>query len=342
MPYSHHSHSGQFCKHGEGSLESIALEAQRKGFKMYALTEHCPRWRVGDLYDEEVEAGMKPEDLQEQFDAFLVEAHRLRDLHRMEILVGVESEHIYDEDLDLLKGLVERNQDRIEFVVGSVHHVNGYPIDFTRRKFNECLWSYAVGGNAGPMPPDEDGVEKGLREYGISQEDYYTGLEKLLEEYFHAQRRMLEALKPAVIGHFLLPFLFAQPHSLDTSSPTNLTIHQFPKAETLAYSNIEYIVSYGGLIELSSAALRKGFSFPWPGEEVVEMVVKAGGKFCLSDDAHKVGQVAAKYRDLKDWAKEHGIRSDQVARLTKRKNGKLEVVVDENADIWEDDFWNGL
>lgn len=57
MPHSHHSHSGEFCKHGNGRLEDMILEAKRKGFKMYALTEHCPRWREEDLYDEEVKVG---------------------------------------------------------------------------------------------------------------------------------------------------------------------------------------------------------------------------------------------------------------------------------------------
>jgi len=55
MPYSHHSHSGQFCHHGSGSLESMVEAAAKRGFKMYALTEHCPRWREQDLYPEEVE-----------------------------------------------------------------------------------------------------------------------------------------------------------------------------------------------------------------------------------------------------------------------------------------------
>lgn len=54
MPYSHHSHSGQFCKHASGLLEDVVLEAIRQGFHVYGLTEHVPRHRKEDYYPEEV------------------------------------------------------------------------------------------------------------------------------------------------------------------------------------------------------------------------------------------------------------------------------------------------
>ena len=54
MPYSHHSHSGQFCKHASGTLEEVVKEAISQGFKVYGLTEHVPRYRLQDRYPEEV------------------------------------------------------------------------------------------------------------------------------------------------------------------------------------------------------------------------------------------------------------------------------------------------
>ena len=54
MPQSHHSHSGQFCKHAVGSLEDVVKEALNQGFEVYGLTEHVPRYHVKDLYPEEV------------------------------------------------------------------------------------------------------------------------------------------------------------------------------------------------------------------------------------------------------------------------------------------------
>lgn len=54
MPFSLHSHSGQFCKHAVGSLEEVVLEAIKQGFAIYGLTEHVPRYRLQDLYPDEV------------------------------------------------------------------------------------------------------------------------------------------------------------------------------------------------------------------------------------------------------------------------------------------------
>ena len=54
MPHSHHSHSGQFCKHATGLLEDVVKEALSQGFEIYGLTEHAPRYRTSDLYPEEV------------------------------------------------------------------------------------------------------------------------------------------------------------------------------------------------------------------------------------------------------------------------------------------------
>lgn len=55
MPYSYHSHSGQFCKHGYGLLEDVVKEAIRKGFHGYGLSEHMPRYDDSELYPEEIE-----------------------------------------------------------------------------------------------------------------------------------------------------------------------------------------------------------------------------------------------------------------------------------------------
>lgn len=57
MPFSHHSHSGQFCAHAKGTLEEMIQAAIAKGFHTFALTEHIPRGNE-DLYPEEVHHGL--------------------------------------------------------------------------------------------------------------------------------------------------------------------------------------------------------------------------------------------------------------------------------------------
>jgi histidinol-phosphatase (PHP family) len=54
MVVSFHSHSGEFCHHASGTLESVIQSAIEKEFVMYGLSEHMPRYRACDLYPEEV------------------------------------------------------------------------------------------------------------------------------------------------------------------------------------------------------------------------------------------------------------------------------------------------
>ena len=54
MPFSHHSHSGQFCLHAQDTLEQMIEAAIAKGMIVFSLTEHMPRDCVEDLYPEEV------------------------------------------------------------------------------------------------------------------------------------------------------------------------------------------------------------------------------------------------------------------------------------------------
>ena len=55
MPFSFHSHSGQFCKHAFSTLEEVVQRAVEVGFTHYGLSEHMPRYETEDLYDEETE-----------------------------------------------------------------------------------------------------------------------------------------------------------------------------------------------------------------------------------------------------------------------------------------------
>lgn len=54
MTVSHHSHSGQFCCHAKGTLDEVVQAAIEQGFSTFGLSEHVPRYRVQDLYPEEV------------------------------------------------------------------------------------------------------------------------------------------------------------------------------------------------------------------------------------------------------------------------------------------------
>lgn len=260
MPYSHHSHSGQFCRHATGTLEEIVLEAIRQGFEVYGLTEHVPRYRQDDLYPEEVpslpnvcslfdsffsrvQAGLSPDSLIQQFTDFLDEAHRLRVAYASQItlLVGLETEFITNKDLEELSTLLEEHAGRIEYIVGSIHHVNAVPIDFDHASFERALHTCVV----------TDAVAE-MNATGKSRMDAF------LSNYFDAHYRLLERSHPEIIGHLDLCRLY---------NP-ELRFAEFPNAWDKLKRNVKFAIEYGALFEVNAAALRKGWRTSYPGDDV--------------------------------------------------------------------------
>ncbi|KAJ6597782.1 Polymerase/histidinol phosphatase-like protein [Mycena vulgaris] len=273
MPHSHHSHSGQFCKHAVGSLEEVVLEAIRQGFEVYGLTEHVPRYRTADLYPEE--ESLTPEELAKQFEDFLLEAHRLKSLYATQIrlLVGLETDYITSLDLDQLHEVLQKHQGSVQYIVGSVHHVNEIPIDFDLATFRKAVDTIDCTG------------EHTTKDGGF------------LSAYFDAQYELLQRFHPEVIGHLDLCRLY---------NPT-LRISEYPEAWERVQRNIIYAIDYGALFEINASALRKNWSTPYPGEDLVEIILQNGGRLALSDDSHGPHAVGLNYGRLPEYLQRVGV-----------------------------------
>lgn len=107
-----------------------------------------------------------------------------------------------------------------------MHHVHTFPIDFDR-PFYEKARDKAGGTD-----------------------------EKLFEDYFESQYEMLQALKPPIVGHFDLIRLLSDVRDSDFEGMGEVWVK--------IQRNLEYIASYGGILELNSAGLRKGLAQPYP------------------------------------------------------------------------------
>lgn len=231
MPYSHHSHSGQFCGHAKDTLEDVIQAAIAKGFHTFALTEHIPR-PPEDFYPEEADSHTE-ESLAKLFDAFIVETNRLRDVYsdKIEILIGFESEWIRPSTLHIIRSI--RKKHTFDFFMGSVHHTHTIPIDFDRAMYEQAREK--AGGTD----------------------------ERLFEDYFDSQYEMLQALNPPVVGHFDLIRLLSDHRDAEFQG----MIGVWEKIQR----NLEYIASYGGLLELNSAGLRKGLAEPYPCRSICQV-----------------------------------------------------------------------
>lgn len=233
MPFSHHSHSGTFCPgHAQDALEDIVQTAVAKKFKVFALTEHMPR-HEHDRYNEEIEAGTTLQDMIENEARYFAEACRLRDKYQEQLFMplGFEGDWCGPHSLELIQRSLQSHS--YDFFLGSIHHVRGVPIDYDRATYMRAR--DAIGGTD----------------------------EALFEAFFDEQLDMLHALRPPVIGHFDLIRLLSDTPDLDWQS--------LPAIWTKILRNLDFIASYGGILEINTAALRKGMAEPYPKTEICKV-----------------------------------------------------------------------
>jgi len=165
----HGGHSGQFCRHARGELAAVVERAIEAGFTHYGLSEHAPRDRAEDLFPDEQD--LTPADLSQIFDAYTAHARELRERvkDRLDLLVGFETERLPPTHwAERMRGL--RARYAVDYIVGSVHDVDGQPIDFSAeatRKLAEAL----------------------------------GGAEALQLRYFDAVADLVQTLCPEVVGH---------------------------------------------------------------------------------------------------------------------------------------------
>ena len=138
--HSHHSHSGDYSAHGTDPLDSVVNQVINLNFHTYCLTEHIPRIERKFIYPEELSLGKTPEEiitkLETSFKNFMSHAQEIKARYtdkpdvRTQFIIGMEIESCDKIHIEYAKRIMKENSDILKFCVGSVHHVNGIPIDF--------------------------------------------------------------------------------------------------------------------------------------------------------------------------------------------------------------------
>lgn len=349
--HTHHSHSGSYCRHAKDTLESVLQRFDQLQFHTVGLSEHCPREQEASLYPEEKEVGLTPNQLVDTFRAFVRRARELQSHYapRLNVLVGAETEHLGSltflmEQLALLPGAVPLpdgatsatasaregasstslvplgahvGKGAIDYLVGSVHHVRGTPIDFDPPTFDLALRSFRGEGSA-------EGQAESPNDNNALAHAY------LMTEYFDAQYEVLRVLRPEVIGHMDLcrlysPHMPVRPSAADSSQTNPATGEQMGQAGSLnaalfrvwakVQRNVRYAAAYGALFEINSSALRKGWKTAYPGPEILQLIQQVGGRVCLSDDSHGVAQVGLNYARARDYLMQNNV--DRIWVLTR-------------------------
>lgn len=280
------------------------MTARSKHMTTFALTEHIPRGD-DDLYPEELAAGFNAEKLSTEFDAYVAEAHTLR--HEvedsqevpMQILVGFEAEWISAKDSAArVRDVLEKHD--FDYFIGSVHHVRTIPVDFDRTCYERAR--DACGGSD----------------------------EALFGDYYDSQLEMLQSLKPTIVGHFDLIRL------LSDHPDANWKTIDRGEIWFKIMRNLRYVVDYGGLLELNSAALRKGLEEPYPRSEICTAFMELGGSFVMSDDSHGVDQIGTNYERLFQFMNRIGLKK---VEFLEKKDGGLRTSSIQLADLESHAFW---
>jgi len=193
-----------------------------------------------------LQQGLSLAAINQQFISFLDEAKRLKAHYASQItlLVGLETEFITPRDLEELECILEQYQPHvIEYIVGSVHHVHGIPIDFDEATYRRSVTSFGGGGTR-----DSTEGDRGQ-------------LEAFLLAYFDAQYELLQRFKPEIVGHLDLCRLYTP----------DLKFTDFQEVWKRIERNVEYAIAYGALFEVNAAAFRKKWKTAYPGPDVAQV-----------------------------------------------------------------------
>lgn len=249
----HGGHSGEFCLHAHDRLALLVEEYARQGFAWVGVTEHMPPSEDGYLYPDERDAGLSATLLQEQFQRYVSTARELQQSYqgRLPLFVGMETEY-YPGAIDWAKSL--RETYNLDYLVGSVHHVDGTCFDFSPEDYQRAL-------------------------------DQQGGYEPLYCAYFDAQLDMIEQLKPEVIGHFDLIRIH------DPDYPTRL---QCPAVMARFERNLRRVRELGLILDYNARALVKGAPEPYVSVPILDLAIALGIDLLPGDDSHGVDSVGAR------------------------------------------------
>ncbi|XBW37785.1 hypothetical protein QEN19_003365 [Hanseniaspora menglaensis] len=299
MPFSHHSHSKDYIGHGVGALDELVENVLKQEFHTFCFSEHMPRLSSKYLYPEEIAAKNDTKFLKEQFEAYLNRVTSIKKDNKdstTKFIIGTECECA---DLSHIKYAKEifnfQYSGRLQYLLGSVHHVNSVPIDY-----------------------DIDTFEKAI----INSNNNFL---QFLKDYFNLQYEMLIELKPKIVGHFDLPGLLMKDCTLkiDKQDGKVLDTMSFEKSSSivrvndydiddyifdifkeqllpLVQRNMKFIVDSNLALEINTSGLRKQLKYPYPSIKLALYFKKLGGKFVLSDDSHGLSHLGTNYVKCKE------------------------------------------
>lgn len=245
----HGGHSGQFCHHARDTLEDVVLAYIKAGFSWVGITEHMPPLDDSRRYPDEAASELSAAGLQAQFRRYFAECRRLQEKYagQIRLFTAFETEN-YPGSTSFVQELIRETQP--DYIVGSVHHVGGIGIDYNAEHYRQAV--QAAGSVA-----------------------------QLYCDYFDDQFAMLEALQPAVVGHFDLIRIF---------DPDYLHTLQHGDVQRRITRNLQLIADLGLIMDYNLRGFDKSLE-QYPSLPVLQQALKTGVTVVPGDDSHGVNSV---------------------------------------------------
>lgn len=255
----HGGHSGQYCDHARDTLAQIVAAYHDAGFECVGLTEHMPPFDDAWLYPDEAGLGRTAKWMQARFASYVAEARALQHAYRgrMGILVGMESEWYPGCGP---WGASLRETHGLDYVVGSVHHVGGECVDFSKQDYERIAIRFG-------------------------------GLVPLYAAYFDAQLEMMQATGPEVMGHFDL-IRMHDPNYLQTLTQADVWER--------VLRNLDWMAKAGAVLDVNARALLKGQAQPYVCAPILDAAAKLGVGVAYGDDAHGVTDVGCGFARVEE------------------------------------------
>lgn len=263
----HGGHSGAFCDHAEGTLQQILESAVAQQMSVFGISEHAPRLGERFLYTREIELGWDVSKLERDFQAYRLALDPLvREFSpRLQVLRGFEAEVVPSATYADVMHRYRSDMD-FDYMVGSVHFVGEIIIDGEPADF-----------------------ERALNRTG--------GLENLAIHYYEGVARMVEALRPEVVGHL----------DLIRKNGRNYGPLDTPAIRRSARQALEVIRCHGCILDLNTAGYRKGLGCPYPEPWLLRQAHEMGIGVCFGDDSHGPHQVGAGIEEARLYLLDNGV-----------------------------------
>jgi histidinol-phosphatase (PHP family) len=262
----HGGHSGEFCGHAEDTLAEIVAAYVAGNYTWVGITEHMPPVSDAYRYAEETAAGLDAAQLTERFNRYVNTIRDLQRIHADDLTLFAAMEiETYPGSIELAKTLIAKYD--LDYVVGSIHHVDGIPIDCSQAEYAHAA---AVAG----------------------------GVSALYRRYFDEQYEMLTTLTPAAVGHFDVIRVF------DDDYPKRI---QKPEIWKRVVRNLEYIRDRDLIVDINLRALFKGAVEPYPCRPILDRIAEMGIKVAPGDDSHGVASVGACWEQGMEILKAAGV-----------------------------------